>query len=185
MWSYKTHIDGGPFMCYRLILYQAFIQPYPTMATYYLALAYNQASGQARTRIMGGQGTRKMSFAFLLFAGYFSMYCVNLWLQWSYWLRLGNGRTREAFRTALLLKALRMPEHQRPLPGYFSGVVVPRVDELVDCWHQFFVLCGIPFASTTTMHSPPPAPRMLDDHELPRPPIARNEKGLGSTWSDA
>jgi hypothetical protein len=140
------HIDGGPFMCYRLILYQAFIQTYPTMATYYLALAYNQASGQARTRIMGGRGTRKMSFAFLLFAGYFSMYCVNLWLQWSYWLRLGNGRTREAFRTALLLKALRMPEHQRPLPGYFSGIVVPRVDELVDCWHQFFVLCGIPFA---------------------------------------
>ena len=82
-------------MCYRLILYQAFIQTYPTMATYYLALAYNQASGQARTRIMGGQGTRKMSFAFLLFAGYFSMYCVNLWLQWSYWLRLGNGRTRD------------------------------------------------------------------------------------------
>ncbi|CAH0367659.1 unnamed protein product [Pelagomonas calceolata] len=36
--------------------------------------------------------------------------------------------------------------------------------------------------STTTMHSPPPAPRMLDDHELPRPPIARNERGLGSTW---
>ena len=39
--------------------------------------------------------------------------------------------------------------------------------------------------STTTMNSPPPAPRMLDDHELPRPPIARNERGLGSTWSDA
>ena len=39
--------------------------------------------------------------------------------------------------------------------------------------------------STTTMNSPPLAPRMLDDHELPRPPIARNEKGLGSTWSDA
>ena len=38
-----------------------------------------------------------------------------------------------------------MPEHQRPLPGYFSGIVVPRVDELVDCWHNFFVLCGIPF----------------------------------------
>ena len=37
--------------------------------------------------------------------------------------------------------------------------------------------------STTTL--PPPAPRMLDDHELPRPPIARNERGLGSTWSDA
>ena len=37
--------------------------------------------------------------------------------------------------------------------------------------------------STTTMNSPPPAPRMLDDHELPRPPIARNERGLGSTWS--
>ena len=106
MWSYKTHIDGGPFMCYRLILYQAFIQTYPTMATYYLALAYNQASGQARTRIMGGQGTRKMSFAFLLFAGYFSMYCVNLWLQWSYWLRLGNGRTREAFDAASLTRTL-------------------------------------------------------------------------------
>ena len=104
MWSYKTHVDGGPFMCYRLILYQAFIQTYPTMATYYLALAYNQASGQARTRIMGGQGTRKMSFAFLLFAGYFSMYCVNLWLQWSYWLRLGNGRTREAFDAASLTR---------------------------------------------------------------------------------
>ena len=39
--------------------------------------------------------------------------------------------------------------------------------------------------STTTMNTPRPAPRMLDDHELPRPPIARNEKGLGSTWSDA
>ena len=39
--------------------------------------------------------------------------------------------------------------------------------------------------STTTMNSPPLAPRMLDDHELPRPPIARNERGLGSTWSDA
>ena len=39
--------------------------------------------------------------------------------------------------------------------------------------------------STTTMNSPPPAPRMLDEHELPRPPIARNERGLGSTWSDA
>ena len=39
--------------------------------------------------------------------------------------------------------------------------------------------------STTTMNTPLPAPRMLDDHELPRPPIARNEKGLGSTWSDA
>ena len=37
--------------------------------------------------------------------------------------------------------------------------------------------------STTTMNSPPPAPRMLDDHELPRPPIARNDRGLGSTWS--
>ena len=54
MWSYKTHIDGGPFMCYRLILYQAFIQTYPTMGSYYLALAYNQAAGQARTRILGG-----------------------------------------------------------------------------------------------------------------------------------
>ena len=39
--------------------------------------------------------------------------------------------------------------------------------------------------STTTMNTPRPAPRMLDDHELPRPPIARNERGLGSTWSDA
>ena len=37
--------------------------------------------------------------------------------------------------------------------------------------------------STTTMNAP--APRMLDDHELPRPPIARNERGLGSTWPDA
>ena len=37
--------------------------------------------------------------------------------------------------------------------------------------------------STTTMNTPRPAPRMLDDHELPRPPIARNERGLGSTWS--
>ena len=90
-------------MCYRLILYQAFIQTYPTMATYYLALAYNQASGQARTRIMGGQGTMS---------------------------RAHRANT-----------------------------------------------------STTTMNSPPPAPRMLDDHELPRPPIVRNERGLGSTWS--
>ena len=39
--------------------------------------------------------------------------------------------------------------------------------------------------STTTMNTPRPAPRMLDDHELPRPPIARNERGLGSTWPDA
>ena len=39
--------------------------------------------------------------------------------------------------------------------------------------------------STTTMNSPPLAPRMLDDHELPRPPIARNEHGLVSTWSNA
>ena len=39
--------------------------------------------------------------------------------------------------------------------------------------------------STTTMNTPPPAPRMLDDHELPRPPIARNERGLGSTWSES
>ena len=39
--------------------------------------------------------------------------------------------------------------------------------------------------STTTMNTPRPAPRMLEDHELPRPPISRNERGLGSTWSDA
>ena len=39
MWSYKTHIDGGRFMCYRLILYQAFIQTYPTMGSYYLDVA--------------------------------------------------------------------------------------------------------------------------------------------------
>ena len=40
-------------------------------------------------------------------------------------------------------------------------------------------------ANTSTTTLPPPAPRMLDDHELPRPPIARNERGLGSTWSES
>ena len=133
MWSYKTHIDGGRFMCYRLILYQAFIQTYPTMG-YVASERYRSEESAPQNAAFAA-----VAYPFKAAAGLF------------------------------------MPAPQRrQSDGDLSPMIVSRANTVSHA-----------NTSTTTMNTPRPAPRMLDDHELPRPPIARNEKGLGSTWSDA
>jgi len=139
MWRYN-----GTAVCVRLILYQMYLACYPSIASYYMNLIFQVATGEETRTIW--HGSLRFKIIMLTVAGYFAQYIFFLWLKTTYYLYASNGRVREVMRNALLLKILRLPELYRPNPGYVAGLLFPRVDEANLCWHKGFVLCGIPAA---------------------------------------